>query len=188
MNQDKAKPKPRPETRTPQPDPPPTAANAPAQVPPAPSSPTAPPPAPKIEVNPALLSQSLARDLQRIPPAEWFRIESIPWRVEFTRDMAEGIRFVDAVANVVNQKGGLFDTRNLGMRRQLEQSSEEILEAFRAFIRTTVKVARKMGLTNILQRHWRLLAAYGSPPKKADDAKAGPEPAAEKKAGPSEAA
>lgn len=126
----------------------------------------APIPPARIEINPATLSRSLARDLERIPPAEWFRIESIPWRVGFTRDMAEGIRFVDAVANVVNQKGGLFDRRNLDVRRELEQNSEEIVEAFRAFIRTTVMVARKLGLTNILERHWRLLGAYGSPPKK----------------------
>jgi len=137
-----------------------------------------PAPPPKIiEVNPMFLSVSLARDLERIPQVEWFKIESVPWRVPFTRDMAEGVRFVDAVAYVVNQHGGLFASQDLHRRRDLEQSSQEVVDAFQAFIRTTVKVARKLGLTTILQRHWRLLSVYGSPPKKTDAAKADGGPA-----------
>jgi putative addiction module component (TIGR02574 family) len=85
----------------------------------------------KIEVDLEALSYSLARDLARIPREDWSRIESVPCRVGFTRDMAEGIRFVDAVANVVNQHGGLFATRNMDKRRDLEKCSEQIVDAFR---------------------------------------------------------
>jgi len=166
MSQDNAKAKPKADARSPERKPPP-----PSGTPGGGAAPVPPPP--KIEVNPMLLSQSLARDLQRIPEAEWFKIESVPWRVGFTRDMAEGIRFVDAVANVVNQAGGLFASQNLDRRRDLEQSSQEIVDAFRVFVRTTVKVAKKLNLTNILERYWRLLSAYGTPPKKADAAKVG---------------
>jgi hypothetical protein len=135
----------------------------------------------KIEVDMELLSRSLARDLERIPREEWFRIESVPCRVGFTRDMAEGLRFIDAVANVVNQKGGLFASQNLDRRRDLEKCSEEIVDAFRTMILKTVETARRLNLTTILERHWRLLAAYGPAPKKADRPKpARPEaPAAE---------
>jgi hypothetical protein len=183
MNQDTTKGKPKAETRSPG-GKPPQANGAPNGGTPVPSPPA------KIEINPMLLSQSLARDLERIPEAEWFKIESVPWRVGFTRDMAEGVRFVDAVANVVNQHGGLFASPNLDRRRDLEESSQEIVDAFRVFIRTTVKVAKKLNLTNILERYWRVLSAYGAPPKKADAVKAGPKPDAAKKdgGGPAEAA
>lgn len=150
-----------------------------------------PPPQPpaKIEVIPALLSYSLARDLERTPREEWFRIESIPWRVPFTRDMVDGIRFVDTVANVINQQGGLFVTQGLDRRRDLEQYSQQIVDAFRALVGITVQVARKTHLTNILQKHWRLLSIYGSPPKKAEVAKTQPKPDAPKQdTGPAEAA
>lgn len=150
-----------------------------------------PPPEPpaKIEIIPALLSYSLAHDLARVPREEWFRIESIPWRVPFTRDMVDGIRFVDTIANVINQQGGLFVTQGLERRRDLEQYSQQIVDAFRALIGTTVQVARKAHLTNILQKYWRLLSIYGSPPKKAEGAKTQPKPDAPKQDnGPAEAA
>lgn len=161
MTQDSPKPRPRRGTR-------PTEAKPPAPQGPAEDGSANPAPPPRIEVDPTLLSASLARDLERLPQAEWYKIESVPWRVGFTRDMAEGVRFVDAVANVVNQHGGLFASRNLERRRELEQSSQEIVDAFRAFIQTAVKVAKKLNLTNILERYWRLLAAYGTPPRKAE--------------------
>ena len=132
--------------------------------------PVAPSPA-KIEIELAFLSISLARDLVRFPREEWSKIESIPCRVGFTRDMAEGIRFVDAVANVVNQHGGLFATQNMDRRRDLEKCSQEMVDAFRAMVLTTVDVARKLRLTNILERYWRLLSVYGPAPKKADRTK-----------------
>ena len=173
MTQDSAKAKPKGETRSSE------GKSPPSNGAPGGGTPVASPPA-KIEVNPMLLSPSLARDLERIPQAEWFKIESVPWRVGFTRDMAEGVRFVDAVANVVNQHGGLFASQNIDRRRDLEQSSQEIVDAFRVFIRTTVKVAKKLNLTNILERYWRLLSAYGTAPKKADAVKATAETAAAK--------
>jgi hypothetical protein len=160
MNQDKSMVKPRMEMRPPAANPP-KAQNGPANGTPSAASPA------RIEIDPAVLSLSLSRDLKRIPEAEWFRIESIVWRVGFTRDMAEGVRFVDTVANVVNQKAGLFATPNLDRRRKLEEYSQQIVEAFRALIHTTVQVARKINLTNILERYWRLLSIYGPPPKKA---------------------
>lgn len=121
----------------------------------------------KIEMDPALLSYSLARDLARVPREEWARIESVACRIGFTRDMAEGVRFVDAVANVINQQGGLFSTPDLNKRHELEECSQQIVDAFRAFILAAVQVARKRGLTNILERYWRLLSAYGPAPKTA---------------------
>ncbi len=160
MNQDKSKVKPRMEMRHP------VAKTPKAQNDPTHGTPSATAPA-KIEIDPVVLSLSLSRDLRRLPEAEWFRIESIAWRVEFTRDMVEGIRFVDTVANVVNQQAGLFATPNLDRRRKLEEYSQQIVEAFRDLIHTTVQVARKMNLTNILERYWRLLSIYGPPPKKA---------------------
>lgn len=182
MNPERTKVNPRMAPRMPEANAP-KAKDAPPKAAPARAAPA------KIEVDPALLSYTLARDLGRIPPEEWSKIESVPCRVGFTRDMAEGVRFVDAVANVVNQHGGLFATQDLSKRRDLEQSSRQIVDAFRAFIRTTVQVARKLRLTNILERHWRLLSAYGSPPKKADETKTDPKPdAAKRDSDPAEAA
>lgn len=141
---------------------PPVAKEAPATKPAAPAPPT------KIEIDPALLSYSLARDLKRLPREEWIRIESIACRVDgFAWDMAEGVRFVDAVANVIDQKGGLFATTDPNKRRELEECSRLILDAFRAFILAAVQVARRRRLTNILERYWRLLSAYGPAPKTA---------------------
>jgi hypothetical protein len=168
MNDDKTKPRVKVEA------PAPAAKNAPSN-----GVAVAPMPA-KIELELALLSYSFARDLTRIPREEWSKIESVPCRVGFTRDMAEGIRFVDAVANVVNQHGGLFATQNMDKRRDLEKCSEEIVDAFRTIILTTVDVARKLRLTNILERYWRLLSVYGPAPKKADRGKAAPKPVAAK--------
>jgi len=164
MNQDKTKPKGGPAPRPPAPRPPSPPA-APGGAPPVQTPP------PKIEINPILLSPSLARDLERIPQAEWHRIESVPWRVIFTRDMAEGIRFVDAVAFVVNQQGGLFIAQNLERRRELEEHSQQILDAFRALIGVSVQVARKLALTSLFEKHWRFLSTYGPRPKKAEGAK-----------------
>jgi hypothetical protein len=182
MNQDKTQAKTRMETRMPE-------AN-PAKAQSAPSTGTPPPETPgKIEIDPALLSYSLARDLARVPREEWAKIESIACRVGFTRDVAEGVRFVDAVANVINQQGGLFDTQDPDKRHNLEQCSREIVDAYRGFILTTVQVARKLRLTNILERYWRLLSIYGTPPKKADSPRAAPKPEpANPASGPAEAA
>lgn len=174
MNQDK-KVKPGMEKRMPEANPPAPKNAPPNAAPPAGS-------AAKIEVDPVLLSLSLARDLSRTPREEWHKIESVFCRVGFTRDMADGVRFVDAVANVVNQKGGLFSSPNLDRRRYLEQCSEAIVAAFRAFLKTTAQVARTLQLTNILERYWRLLSTYNNPPKKADGVKAAQKPGAAKEA------
>jgi len=182
MNQDKTKAKSGMETRMPETNPP-KGNSAPRGGTPAPETPA------RIEIDPALLSYSLARDLARVPREEWAKIESIACRVGFTRDMAEGARFVDAVANVINQHGGLFASQDLDKRRDLEQYSQMIVDAFRAYILTTVQVARKLRLTNILERYWRLLSAYGPPPKAADSQRAAPKPdAAKPESDPAEAA
>lgn len=126
--------------------------------------PAVPAPLAKLEVDPAILAPSLARDLVRLPKELWGEIEAVRCQVDFTRDMAEGIRFVDTVANVVNQRGGLFTATDPKRRRELEEQSDRIVGAFRQFIVTTVEVARKIRLTYILQRNWRLLSIYGPLP------------------------
>ena len=130
----------------------------------------------KIEVIPSKLSPSLARDLARIPVEEWNRIESVLCHLNFSRDMAEGVRFVDAVATWLDQKDGVFATRNPERRRELEECSEKILEAFRALIRTTAEVARRLMITDPLARHWWLCSMYGRVKKKPNAPGEAPQP------------
>lgn len=137
----------------------------------------------KVEVDLALLSYSLARDLARVPREEWGRIESVHCRVPFTRDMADGIRFVDDVANIINQIGGLFATQHRKKQHDLQKCSEQIVTAFRALIETTVGIARKLQLTQVFARHWRHLSNYGPMPAKPEAARAAPKSAAPQKSG-----